>query len=235
MATTRLRKTFKYPSEDEASDSRDDLDEEEQEQLISSLQSQSQSSNALYTIVFTLLPLLISPLYFYHMALSGTTPARLKLLCLLSLTSLLASSFSMFFLSTLGVQETALDARARLDRRQRQTARRTFGTVFDQHNAPSGIVTRIMDRLDDIRLDLDVDGPLLQALPILNGVMCGLLAIAAWILKGQKLSGVSEFMWLYLLLPGFMFAMTTLARKSIIDEEKGLNELKGMKYNYKGA
>jgi hypothetical protein len=34
MATTRLRKAFKYPSEDEDSSDPEGLDEEEQEQLI---------------------------------------------------------------------------------------------------------------------------------------------------------------------------------------------------------
>lgn len=234
MDTTRIRKTFKYPTEDDASqDSRDELDEEEQEQLISSLQSQSQSSNTLYMIIFTLLPVLISPLYIYYLLFVRAT--TLKLLNLLALTSLLASSFTMLFMTTVGVQETASAARTRLDKRQRQTARQTFSSNANSNNSLSGIVTRVLDRVDDIRLDLDVDGPLLKTLPILNGIICGLLCLSGWILKGKYRNSTSEMMWLYLLLPAAMFGMTTVARKTIADETKGLNELRGMKYTYKGA
>lgn len=92
-----------------------------------------------------------------------------------------------------------------------------------------------MDKLDDIRLDLDADGPLLKMLPVLNAAMCGLLVLAGWILKGQTLKGVPEYLWFYFLLPAVMTGMTTIARKSIIDEQKELRELKGLKYGYKGA
>lgn len=92
-----------------------------------------------------------------------------------------------------------------------------------------------MDKFDDIRLDLDADGPLLQTLPILNAVMCGLLVLAGWIMKGQASRGVPEYMWMYFILPAVMWGMTTIARRSIVDEQKELRELKGLKYGYKGA
>ncbi|KAK5100561.1 hypothetical protein LTS08_005312 [Lithohypha guttulata] len=236
MDKARLRKTFKYPSEDEHStNSRDELDEEEQENVISSLQSQSQTSNATYTMIFTLLPLAIAPLFVYYLIFSSTVPARLRLLCLLALTSLLASSFTMFFLSN----ADGIDARARLDRRQREVTRSTFANAENTSGSFTVRVKKIfedvLDKLDDARLDLDVEGPLLQVLPILNGVMCMLLAVAAWALRGRDLKGVPEYMWLYLLMPGVMATMTTVARRSIMDEQKEIQELRGMKYGYKGA
>lgn len=231
MAATRLRKTFKYPSDDEGSHhSRDELDEEEQEALISNLQSQSQISNATYVIIFTLLPLILTPLFTYHLIFSSSNQARVRLLSLLAITSLFASSFSMFFLSSID----GTDARARLDRRQKQLSRSTFAAV-QTNNTFNAVATKIMDKLDDLRLDLDADGPLLQALPILNGIMSVLLAFAAWMLQGRTIRGVPEYMWLYLILPGAMCGMTTIARRSIMDEERGLRELRGMRYGYKGA
>ena len=89
-----------------------------------------------------------------------------------------------------------------------------------------------MDKLDDMRLDLDREGPLLQALPVLNGVMCALLVVAGLGLKGR---GGGEWTWMYLLLPGVMMGMTTVARRSIMDEQRGIRELKGLRYGYKGA
>ncbi|KAK5947158.1 hypothetical protein PMZ80_001305 [Knufia obscura] len=230
-ASARLRKTFKYPSDDEGSDgSRDELDEEEQESLLTTLQTKSAISNKTYTLIFTTLPLTLTPLFTYHLLVSATTPARLRLLCLLSLTSLLASSFTMFFLSNIDTT----DARARLNTRQRQMNRATFSAP-PHATALLNILTKLLDKMDDMRLDLDSEGPLLQALPVLNGVMCGLLALASLILRGQSLRGVNGLMWMYLLLPGVMAGMTTVARWSIMEEQRGLRELGGLRYGYKGA
>lgn len=102
-------------------------------------------------------------------------------------------------------------------------------------NSIAEMFNRVMDKLDDVRLDLDADGPLLRNLPLLNAVMCALLVLAGWILKGQTVRDVPSYMWMYFMLPTVMWGMTTIARKSIIDEQKELRELKGLKYGYKGA
>lgn len=250
MASARLRKTFKYPSDDDDSGgaSRDEMDEEgddcsqhnikyitdgfvlEQENVISSLQATSRISNQAYTIIFTLLPLTLTPLFTYYLIFNSTTPARLRLLSLLALTSLLASSFIMFFMSS----APSLDARERLDQRQRQMYRNTIATPSTSASLVETAM-KIMDKLDDLRMDLDTDGPLLQSLPILNAMMCGLLMVAGWILKGQVLRGVPDYMWIYLMLPTIMLVMTTIARQSILAEQRELRGLKGLKYVYKGA
>lgn len=237
MDAARLRKTFKYPEDDDRSvGSRDEFDEEEQEILISNLQSRSQTSNAAYVLIFTVLPLVLTPLFVFYLVFSSTAPARLRLLCLLALTSLLASSFIMFFMSSID----GTDARARLDLRQKQLARNTF--IAQSSTAVASAFDRlwvlaqtVVDKLDDVRLDLDAEGPLLKALPILNAVICGLLAVAAWALRRSNANGVPEYMWVWLLLPGAMAAMTMVARKGIIDEERALKELRGLRYGYKGA
>ena len=242
MATTRIRKTFKYPSDDEASQtSHDELDEQGQENLISDLQAQSQSSNSIYTLIFTILPLTLTPIFAYYLLFASAVSTNIRLLCLLSLTSLVASAFVMFFMSTIGLDDMTVNgARERLDRRQRQARRRNFTSSGETAttNEPTLIAfaRRIMDKLDDVRLDLDTEGPLLKVLPVLNGIMGGLLAITAWILKGASVKKAgSEFMWLFLLLPGVMVGITTVARRSMIEEERGLKGLKGLRYGYKGA
>lgn len=48
MVTVRLRKAFRYPEESEGE--REELDEEQQEQLIELLQSQNDTRNAQYSV-----------------------------------------------------------------------------------------------------------------------------------------------------------------------------------------
>ncbi|KAK5094425.1 hypothetical protein LTR70_004138 [Exophiala xenobiotica] len=242
--TARLRKTFKYPSDDEGSQgSRDELDEEEQDHLLSTFTTQSILSNTTYTLLFTALPLTLTPLFLTHL-LTSSTPPRHKLLSLLALTSLLASAFTMFFLTSVEIDAT--DARARLDARRRQVGRATFGgSSAGGEGGGSGLLElwrRFMDKLDDIRLDLDREGPLLRALPVLNGVMCLLLVVAGLGLRGRAgggerggAEGTWVWDWVYLLLPGVMMGMTTVARRSIMDEQRGIRELRGSRYGYKGA
>jgi hypothetical protein len=73
MATTRLRRTFAYPTESD-SDDPPDLDEEHQEQLLATLQSQDEATSALYRHLFLALPLLTSLAYIPALAwASGAT------------------------------------------------------------------------------------------------------------------------------------------------------------------
>lgn len=97
--STRLRSTFRYPTED--SDSEDHpsaLDEQSQDHLISTLRAQETTSNALYTQIFTALPLLTTPLFIYLPFHPSSSLASLPLLSLLALTSLLASAYTVRFI-----------------------------------------------------------------------------------------------------------------------------------------
>jgi hypothetical protein len=97
-ASTRLRKTFKYPSDDEGSaDSHDEMDEQEQESLITSLRAREDLSNAQYTLIFTILPLTATPVFIYYLFAASSLRST-PLLCLLALTSLAASSYTMRFI-----------------------------------------------------------------------------------------------------------------------------------------
>ncbi|KAK4496326.1 hypothetical protein PRZ48_012306 [Zasmidium cellare] len=95
MATTsRLRKAFRYPSEDD--DSNSDLDEEHQEKLIEDLQTQDAASNDLYRKAFISIPL-SGALFFLYSLLIASKTAQQRLLALLSLTSLLCTAYILHF------------------------------------------------------------------------------------------------------------------------------------------
>lgn len=98
MDATRLRKTFKYPSDDEGSiDSHDEMDEEEQEHLLSSLKAKEASENEQYTLIFSILPLTVTPPFIYYL-FAGSRLRSMPLLCLLAITSLAASAYTMKFI-----------------------------------------------------------------------------------------------------------------------------------------
>lgn len=94
-ATTpsRLRKAFRYPSED---DPPSDLDEEHQEKLITDLQQQDANSNALYRKLFLAIPLSGATFFLYSLLLASKT-AQGRLLALLSCTSLLCTAYILHF------------------------------------------------------------------------------------------------------------------------------------------
>jgi hypothetical protein len=62
MATTRLRRTFAYPTESD-SDDPPDLDEEHQEALLTDLQTQDETASNLYRHLFLALPVFTSLAY----------------------------------------------------------------------------------------------------------------------------------------------------------------------------
>lgn len=94
MASTRVRKAFKYPSDEE--DEPDDLDEEHQEKLISELQTQDAQRNELYRKLFIAIPL-IAALFFIYTFLFNSASAQKRLLSLLALTSLVCTAYILHF------------------------------------------------------------------------------------------------------------------------------------------
>ncbi|BCR84948.1 uncharacterized protein ACHE_20406S [Aspergillus chevalieri] len=102
MATTRLRRAFRYPEDsgDEGHE-REELDEEEQERVIEQLQRQNDQRNAQYSTVFTALPLL-STLVFVPSVLYRSSTPTVRLFSFLSIMSLLVTTYIMkLFMSRL--------------------------------------------------------------------------------------------------------------------------------------
>ncbi|EXJ58624.1 hypothetical protein A1O7_06051 [Cladophialophora yegresii CBS 114405] len=205
MDSTRLRKAFKYPPDDDGDGSQEAMDEEEQEHLLQNLQASETSTNEIYTTVFTCLPLVIVLPFLWY--LFRSTSGTMVLLCLLGITSLVSSAYIMYMVpvsTTLG----SLSNLTRIARRDYSGSRTSFLLTSDQ-------------------------SPINQYLPYLNAFICALLFLASWGYLSR--SDVPEGLWLFLLLPGLIFGMVFMAKRSMAEIETGLSELRGMRYQYKGA
>lgn len=93
MTTSRLRKTFHYPSSSDSNDSADELDEEHQERLISSFQAEDAQKSEIYRNAFLAVPAL-AILFFLYTSFSSLRPWQ----AILSISSLGASAYILKFL-----------------------------------------------------------------------------------------------------------------------------------------
>ncbi|EME44776.1 hypothetical protein DOTSEDRAFT_88811 [Dothistroma septosporum NZE10] len=94
VPTYRLRKAFRYPSENDSDDD-PELDEEHQEKLIEQLQTHDASQNALYRKTFLAIPVLAA--LFFLTTLIIATSARQRLIALLSVSSLASTAYILHF------------------------------------------------------------------------------------------------------------------------------------------
>ncbi len=82
-------------------------------------------------------------------------------------------------------------------------------------------------------------GPLAQYLPYLNGVIAGLLVLLSFAFSGKDSAsgggGGAGVFWLLLLLPAVMLGVVVVVKASMADVHSGLGELRGLRYEYKGA
>jgi len=209
MDSTRLRKAFKYPADENDENSHDEMDEEEQEHLLQNLQESEMSTNAIYTIAFTSLPLVVIVPFLWY--LFRSTARSTVLLCLLSITSLASSSYMMYMVPV--------------------------STPLGSLSAPSRTTPAGQQRASGISqssfLITSAGSPINQFLPWLNALIGVLLFLASWAYRSR--SDVPEGLWLFLLLPGLIFGMVVIARRSMAEVESGLGQLRGMRYGYKGA
>lgn len=91
MATTRLRRTFHYPSD---SDDPPDLDEEHQEELLNTLKAQDDATNTLYRHLFLALPCLTSIIY--TPSLFTSSSAGLALIAIFSIASPALAAYVLY-------------------------------------------------------------------------------------------------------------------------------------------
>lgn len=96
MATTRLRKAFRYPSESDSDNEPEELDEEHQEKLIASLQAEDARKNNLYRNAFLAVSS-VSALATLYSFLVASNPRR-RLIALLSLSSMISSAYILKFM-----------------------------------------------------------------------------------------------------------------------------------------
>ncbi|PQE25382.1 Histone acetyltransferase protein [Rutstroemia sp. NJR-2017a BBW] len=94
QTTSRLRKTFRYPTDNDSDDSLPEaLDEEEQDSLIRTLHTQNTITNTHYTYILLALPLICVLPY-----LRTLLHPRTSLLSILSISSLLSTSYLLYIL-----------------------------------------------------------------------------------------------------------------------------------------
>ncbi|KXT17598.1 hypothetical protein AC579_10136 [Pseudocercospora musae] len=185
-AATRLRKTFKYPSEDD--DSSSELDEEQQEKLISDLQTSDAAKNDIYRKIFLALPLLA--LLFSLTTFISAGSARARLLSLLSATSLACSAYVLHYMP---IEKPA--RRGKIPQYQIEAAK----------------------------------GPVEKYLPWMNGVLVGILGLAAIVSYGKgNVEDVGRE-----ILPAAMFGLIMFVRKQLAPLD--LEELQKARYELKGA
>lgn len=94
MATTRLRKAFRYPTDEDSDDPVEGIDEEEQEKLIQTLHTTDAAKTRLYTAL--LLPLPLLPILLYLPRLTTSLPGAS--LSAAAIASLLATAYILYYL-----------------------------------------------------------------------------------------------------------------------------------------
>ncbi|KAH8899535.1 hypothetical protein GQ53DRAFT_802053, partial [Thozetella sp. PMI_491] len=215
--TARLRRTFQYPTDDSPNDNEAaaTLDEEEQENLISSLATQNEERNAQFQKYLLALPALAAVPYLLALAHPKTA-----LLAVLALSSLASTGFLLWQLPPDVTGIPLLDAWSRADEsggagvglsKNTRTRRRTSSF------SASAIVHR---------------SPLETWLPVLNVGLCALLVLMGLLLKRRDGApsnigiGIGN-------LPAIVYGVVLVAKMVMasVDPER---ELGGLRYEYKG-
>jgi hypothetical protein len=101
--SARLRKAFKYPSENDSSDPGSDLDEQEQEALIQNLAKADAQKTQNYKTAFISLPLLSIILYIPKFLLPSSNDELL--LAVLAITSFLSTAYILWFIPLPGEKQ----------------------------------------------------------------------------------------------------------------------------------
>lgn len=81
----------------------------------------------------------------------------------------------------------------------------------------------------------DLDTPLALVLPYFNALICILVALVALRYRGSSDPDIPQGLWMVFLLPAVVFAVVLVVRNSINDIQSGLGELRGLRYEFKGA
>jgi len=238
-ATTRLRKTFAYPSDDSPSSSRPHLDsdddedgpaydEQEQEDLIRSLAAQNAARNAQFRLFLLAVPALSTIPYFLFLAHSlfagrGGGGVRDSYTAILSLTSLASTAWTLYSLppGETGIRVldgwTGYTSNSDSPTSSASTHNRNAKTLWSQHRPRS---------------------PLETYLPYLNAVLCSILLLTGLLSSSSSRgSAIASQHWGHVslaYLPAIDYVVVLVAKMLMgsVDPERELNALR---YEYKGA
>ncbi|PNS14127.1 hypothetical protein CAC42_6640 [Sphaceloma murrayae] len=145
--TNRLRKTFRYPTDDSDSESdarnpEDELDDKQQEAIIEELRKKDEASTKLYRTLFTALPLLAS---IFFLPSIFVFKRRDALLSILSISSLGSTAYTLNFIPS------------------------------ERPDPPTGL-TGLTGRRQRV-LVASLNSPVSKYLPWMNGGLAGVLAL----------------------------------------------------------
>ncbi|KAJ8062360.1 hypothetical protein OCU04_008904 [Sclerotinia nivalis] len=214
QTTARLRRTFRYPTDNDSDDSLPEaLDEEEQDKLIQHLAALHTKYNTVYARLLLCLPLISIIPYL----LTLFSPAT-SLLSILSITSLLCTAFLVY---SLPPEKTSI-------------------AILDNFNRPSqdSPLSKTGGVLGVNTVD---DGPLLTYLPTLNLLLSLILGVLGTIVKSKHRSNSrivdaeTDIWWTgFEWLPLGIYAVVLLA-KTVMGSVNPEEELGSLRYRYKGA
>jgi hypothetical protein len=238
-STSRHRHPFRAHV-DEASDSDGEtLDETQQDQLIATLSTKARKDDALYRLVFTLLPVASGLAVLFGLVFGGAAPRDSKsggvariMEGLLGLTSLGMSAYAMYTVELPSDiprgPSGASGGGAGLGRRPKPSD--IFGSL-----SPSSSRGGLFERLNtSFNITPNAEGPLSVYVPYLNVVIAGflgLISVSTFIRVGSR-EWVGAML---LLLPAVNLTVVSVVKSSMTEIEQGLGELRGLRYEYKGA
>ncbi|SPO03880.1 uncharacterized protein DNG_06563 [Cephalotrichum gorgonifer] len=204
--TARLRRPFAYDSDNLP----EDLDEEEQETLIETLTTQNTAQNATYARILTLLPLVAAQPYILNLASLPPLPR------LLSISCLLVTAYLTYILPPTETGFPALNARQGADGGSR-------GGRGVGNDGGRGRGTRGGDPFSDVA-ELS---PARRYLPYLNLSLAVLISLLS-LVEGRGWPALIQGC-----LPALIYGVVFAAKLVMADVDPG--ELRGLKYDYKGA
>ncbi|KAK8204285.1 hypothetical protein BKA81DRAFT_361743 [Phyllosticta paracitricarpa] len=208
MASTRLRKAFRYPTDSDADsdDPVEGIDEEEQAQLIARLRAQDAARTTFYRRAFLSLPALSALLYLRPLFAPSSFSECLT--ALLALTSLAASGWVLCCVPLAAAAPSA------------------FELSGGPRGAGVGDKSPLAHWVQALGLLPDGDGPLERYIGLLNAFVAGVVALNCWA-AGDR---VGEWEgWV----PGIVLGLVFLVRSQLAPVDvAGLEKLR---YGYKGA
>ncbi|KAI0013290.1 hypothetical protein F4779DRAFT_445020 [Xylariaceae sp. FL0662B] len=222
-ATTRLRRTFAYPSADDddpTSLAAEALDEQAQDELIASLTAQNEARNAQFRLLLLCLPAVATLPYLVTLLFGGGDRGGNSLVAVLSLTSLASTGWLLWVLPPGVTGLRPLDAWITSGGSDSQ------GADVAGPNAPSRGRRRGRHFFTRRR------SPLEQYLPYVNIALCALLVLTGLVSKSAAAErwghvGLSN-------LPAIVYGVVLVAKivMGSVDPER---ELGTLRYGYKGA
>ncbi|KAI2471794.1 hypothetical protein F4781DRAFT_385856 [Annulohypoxylon bovei var. microspora] len=230
--TSRLRRTFAYPTDSpppSPTSAALALDEQEQDDLISTLAQQNDARNAQFRILLLCLPAVSSLPYLFALlsplTQSASGAGTTRSIALLSLTSLACTAW------TLWVQAPGVTGIRVLDAWVGASGKDGAGTKARSRGARDdygGGVASSPFWAEEHR-----GSPLARYLPYLNLGLCAVLVLTGLLTR----SGASQGHWGHVglsNLPAIVYGVVLLAKIVMggVDPEK---ELSALRYEYKGA